>query len=56
MANKPVFNQDIKAAESLLAELKKNPQYTQPVEELTSKIVALKKEENGIETAKIAKK
>ena len=56
MANKPIFNQDIKSAEAILAELSKNPQYTQPVEELTSKIVALKKEVNGIETANLTKK
>lgn len=56
MANKPIFNQDIKSAEAILAELSKNPQYIQPVEELTSKIVALKKEVNGIETANLTKK
>jgi hypothetical protein len=56
MANKAMFNKDITEAEALLSDLRENPQFTKSVNELTDKIVALKKEVNGVETANMMSK
>ncbi len=55
-ANTTLFNQDIREAEALLAPLRDNPQYIKSVKELSDRIVALKKEVNGIETVNIGSK
>lgn len=53
MANKAVFNKDIAEAEVILASLKEKPEFMKSVHELSQKIIALKKEVNGVETANL---